>query len=79
MHRLVRHAHMQRVAVGVGVDGHGGNAHAPSRLDDPAGNFPAVGDEDFGDFRRHNDPAISGHLGIANAHPRWPLVLLLTV
>ena len=62
MHRLIRHADVKRVAVGIGVDGHGRDAHAPSGLDDPAGNFPAIGDEDFGDVRSHDYHQRFGHL-----------------
>ncbi|MCY1296404.1 hypothetical protein D9M70_457900 [compost metagenome] len=47
MHRLVRHAHMHGLAVGVGVDRDGGDAELLCGLDDAAGDFTAVGDEDF--------------------------------
>jgi hypothetical protein len=49
MHGLVRHADMQGFPVGIGIDRDGGNAHSARRLDDPAGNFAAIGDEEFGD------------------------------
>ena len=44
---LIRHFDVESVAVGVGVDGHGGDTHAPRRLDDPAGDLAPVGDQDF--------------------------------
>ena len=37
----------QRVAVGLGVDGDGGDAHPARRLDDAAGDLAAVGDQDL--------------------------------
>ena len=45
-HRLVGHLDMQRVAVGLGIDRDGLDAHPAGGLDDPAGDFAAVGDED---------------------------------
>jgi hypothetical protein len=48
MHRLVGHGHMQRIAVGVGIDRHRRNAHLLGGLDDPAGDFATVGDQDLG-------------------------------
>ena len=47
VHRLVRHFHVQRVAVGVGIDGNRLNAHLARGLDDTAGDFTAVGDQDL--------------------------------
>ena len=47
MDGLVGHLDVQRVAVGVGVDRDGRDAHAPRRLDDPAGDLAPVGDEDL--------------------------------
>ena len=43
--RLVRLAHMQSIAVGVGIDRDRRNAHAPRRPYDPAGDFAAIGYE----------------------------------
>ena len=45
--RLIRHADMQRVAVGVRIDGDGLDPHLARRLDDTAGDFTPVGDQDF--------------------------------
>ncbi len=42
---IVRHLNMQRVAVGLGKDRDGLYPHAPRRLDDPAGNLAAIGDQ----------------------------------
>jgi hypothetical protein len=50
-HGLVGHLDMQRVAVGVGIDRHRGDAHAARRLDDPAGDLAAVGDQDLAEQR----------------------------
>ena len=47
MHRLVGHLHKRRARVGVGIDRDGLDAHAARRADDAAGNFAAIGDEDF--------------------------------
>ena len=47
MHRLVGHFDMQRVAVGIGIDGNRRDAHAPGGLDNPAGNFAAIGNQNF--------------------------------
>ncbi|MNV30070.1 hypothetical protein D3C71_1213240 [compost metagenome] len=46
---LVGQAHVARVAVGVGVHRHGGDAQALAGSDDTAGNFAAVGDQDLGE------------------------------
>ena len=51
MHRLVGHAHVQRRGVGVGKDGDGADFHAARRLDDPAGDLAAVGDQDLVEHR----------------------------
>ncbi len=47
MHRLIRHLHMQRIAVGIRIDRDGGDAQTTGRLDDAAGDFAAIGDEDL--------------------------------
>ncbi len=47
MHRLIRHLHMQRLRVRVRIDGNGGDAHLLRGLDDTAGDFAAVGDQDL--------------------------------
>ena len=47
MNRLVRHAHMQRLPVRIGIHRHRGNAHAPGGLDDAAGDLAAVGNQNF--------------------------------
>ena len=45
MDGLVGHLHMFGVAVGIGIDGDGGDAHLLRRGDHPAGDLAAVGDE----------------------------------
>ncbi len=49
--RLVGHFDMQGVLVGLGIDGDGLDAHAARGLDDPAGDFAAIGDENFFEHR----------------------------
>ena len=44
--RLVGKAHVQRVAVGLGVDGDGAQAQPARGADDAAGDFAAVGNQD---------------------------------
>ena len=51
MHCFVGHLDMQRVLVGVRINRNSLDAHAPGGLDNPAGNFAAVGDEDFGEHQ----------------------------
>ncbi len=46
-HALVGHPHMRRARVGVGINRDRLDAHAPRGADHPAGNFPAIGDQDF--------------------------------
>ena len=44
-HRLVGHFDVQRVAVGLGIDGDRLDPHAAGGLDDPAGDLAAIGDQ----------------------------------
>ena len=46
-HPLVRHIHMRRILVGIGIDGNGRNSHSPRRRNHPAGDLATVRDEDF--------------------------------
>jgi len=46
MHRAVGHGHMAGTRVGVGMDGHGFHAHPAAGVDDAAGDFATVGDQD---------------------------------
>jgi hypothetical protein len=48
-HRLVRHVHVKRVAVGVGIDGDRRDAEPPRRPHDAAGDFTPIGDEQLGE------------------------------
>ena len=45
--RLVGHFDVQRVLVGFGIDGDGLDPHPARGLDDPAGDFAAIGDENL--------------------------------
>ena len=47
MHRLIRHLHMQRLRISVGIDGNRRDPHFARGLDDTAGDFAPVGDQDF--------------------------------
>ncbi len=49
MHRLVRHLHEGRARIGIRIDRDRGNAHPPRSADDPASDFAAISDEDFGE------------------------------
>ncbi len=44
---VVGHFHMQGPGIGLGANGNSLNPHFPGRSDDPAGDFPPVGDENF--------------------------------
>ena len=44
---LIGHADVQRSAVGVGIDGHGGDPHFAQRAHHPHRDFPAVCDQDL--------------------------------
>jgi hypothetical protein len=52
MDGLVGHFDMQGIAVRIGIDRHRGDAHAASSLDDPAGDFATIGDQNFLKQRR---------------------------
>ena len=52
VNRLVGQPHMQRVAVGVGIDGDRAQAQAARGADDAAGNLAAIGDQDGFEHRR---------------------------
>jgi hypothetical protein len=45
-HRLIGHFHMERIAIGLGIDRDRLDAHPPRGLDDPAGDLAAIGDQD---------------------------------
>ena len=47
MNRLVRHLDMQGVPVGIRINRHRGDAHPAGGLDDAAGNFAPIGDQNF--------------------------------
>jgi len=49
MHRLVGHLDMHGIAVGIGIDGDGSDAHPARRLDDAASDLAAIGDQDLGE------------------------------
>src|SRR3546814_13826053 len=44
---LIGHRHERRARVGIRIDGNGRDAHAARGLDNAAGDFAAVGDQDF--------------------------------
>ncbi len=45
--RLFRHRHMRRLPIRLAINSDRPNPHFVERTDHPAGNFPAVGDENF--------------------------------
>ena len=51
MDGLVGHLHMQGVPVGIGIDGHRLDAHAPGGLDDPARDLAPVRNQDLVEHR----------------------------
>ncbi len=51
-HGLVGHVDMQRVAVGVGIDGHGLDPEPPRGPDDAAGDLAPIGDQKLGEHMR---------------------------
>ena len=44
---LIRHFHMQRLRIRIGIDRHGGQTHLLGGLDHAAGDFAPVGNEDL--------------------------------
>ena len=51
VHSLVSQHHMASAAVSVGIHRHRADAHFTGRLDDAAGDFAPVGDQDFGEHQ----------------------------
>src|SRR4029079_7812425 len=49
VNRLIRHAHMERLGVGVGINRDRPNTHPPRGADHAARNLPAIGDKEGGD------------------------------
>jgi hypothetical protein len=47
VHRLIRHLHERRARIRIRIDGNRLYAHAPRGLDDTAGDFTTIGDQDF--------------------------------
>src|SRR5690606_4206091 len=68
MHRLIGHLDVQRVAIGVGIDGNGGDAELLRRFDDPAGDLAAIGDEDF---LEHQLPEILSCVFVSKSEASW--------
>jgi hypothetical protein len=50
MNRLIRHTHMQRIFVRIGINRNGSNAHFPRGFYNAARDFTTIGDEEFFDF-----------------------------
>ena len=75
MHGLIRHGDMLGRSIGIGIDGNRRHPQFAGGLDDPAGDFAAVGDEDF---LEHVRPRLGNGDGRAGAframalHPRTP-------
>ena len=47
--RLVRHLHMPRLRIGLGINRDGAKAHALCRPGNPAGDLAAIGDQEGGE------------------------------
>ena len=47
---------VQRIAVGFGINGDGGDPEAARGADHPAGDFTAIGDQDLREHSHHRDP-----------------------
>ena len=58
MHRLVGHLDVQRVGIGVGIDRDRRDAHLARGLDDAAGDFAAIGDQDLTEHAPHSTPSL---------------------
>ena len=68
MHGLVSQLHKGAARIGIRIDRHRGNTHAARSADDPAGNFAAIGDEDF--CEHYTEP-----LGLAARAIRMPATI----
>ena len=55
---FIGHLDMQRIAIGVRINGDGADTHFAGGLDDPAGDFATVGDEDFLEQKHSPGPSI---------------------
>ena len=55
---LIGHLHVQRVAVGLGIDGHGLDAEPARGPDDAAGDFAPIGDEKLGEHALRRPPTV---------------------
>ncbi|KAG1319912.1 hypothetical protein G6F63_014509 [Rhizopus arrhizus] len=58
---FVGQAHVARVAVGIGIHRHGGDAEAAAGRDDAAGDLATVGDQDFGEHGNGLHGSLLGH------------------
>jgi len=47
MHSFIGHFDMKRVFIRIRIDGNGLYTHFPRGLDDTAGDFPAIGDQNL--------------------------------
>ena len=51
--RLIRHRHMKRLCIGIGINRDRADPHGTGGADHAAGNLAAVGDEDFSEHCHH--------------------------
>ena len=65
--RLVGEGAVAGIAVGVGIDGDGGDAHLAGGLDDAAGDLAAVGDQDLREHHMRNTPKRVSSIGAFSA------------
>ena len=68
VHRLIRHRHMARVCVSVGIHRHTAHPHGACGFDHPAGNFAPVGYQDF--LEHHSHPCVGAFARSADPVPR---------
>ncbi len=74
-HGLVGKAHVQGVAIGFGVDGHGANAQFLAGADDPQGDFTAVGNQNLAEhhgWKNTPRPRYFFFLAGRRAKSDWP-------
>jgi hypothetical protein len=45
MHRVIRHPHVQRLRIGVRINGHRAHPHPTRSPNDPTSDFAAIGDQ----------------------------------
>lgn len=65
-HCLISHHRGLGETIGIGIDGDRGDAHPSQRLDDPDGDFAAVGDQDLLEHAQSSPSQISTRTGVGS-------------